>query len=196
MSTMIDMVGAALLFGVLMLAVGRVQGNLNQTMAQNTFNLNTQSEAIYVARLIEYEVSKAGYGVTGSKISLADSQRIAFKGAMTYGGTIDSVAYYVGEPDTTTQNPDDFRFIRYAKSSGAISQRLVMTQFVITYYDSTNAKMAVPVTGTSLNAIRGINVKFRVESAEPVTDASTGLSNYNAVTWEKLIYPRNLGKPF
>ncbi len=196
MSSMIDMVGAAILFGVLILAVGRVQVNLNQTMAQNTFNLNTQSEAVYVARLIEYEVSKAGYGVTGSKISVADTQSIAFKGAMTYGGTIDSIAYYIGAPDTTTMNPNDFRFVRYAKSSGAVSQRLVMTQFAISYFDSLNVKMTTPVTGTNLNAIRGINIKFRVESAEPVTDVARDLSNYNAVTWEKLIYPRNLGKPF
>ena len=141
MSSMIDMVGAAILFGVLILAVGRVQGNLNQTMAQNTFNLNTQSEAIYVARLIEYEVSKAGYGVTGSKISVADDQSIAFKGAMTFGGAVDSVAYYIGEADTTTMNPNDFRFVRYAQSSGALSQRLVMTQFAISYFDSSNTKM-------------------------------------------------------
>ncbi len=196
MSSMIDMVGAAILFGVLILAVGRVQGNLNQTMAQNTFNLNTQSEAVYVARLIEYEISKAGYGVTGSKISVADDHSITFLGAMTYGGAVDSVAYYTGAADTTTMNPNDFRFVRYAKSSGAVSQRLVMTQFDISYFDSLNTKMTTPVTGTDLMAIRGINIKFRVESAEPVTDASTGLSNYNAVTWEKLIYPRNLGKPF
>ena len=196
MSSVIDMIGAAILFGVLILAVGRVQGNLNQTMAQNTFNLNTQSEAVYVARLIEYEISKAGYGVTGSKISVADSQRIAFKGAMSYGGAVDSVSYYIGSADTTTQNPDDFRFVRYAKSSGEVSQRLVMTQFTISYFDSSNTKMTTPVTGANLNAIRGVNFKFRVESAEPVMDISTGLSNYNAVTWEKLIYPRNLGKPF
>jgi hypothetical protein len=193
---MIDMVGAAILFGVLILAVGRVQGNLNQTLAQNTFNLNTQAEAVYVARLIEYEVSKAGYGVTGPKISVADAHAVTFLGAMTYGGAIDSIAYYTGTADTTTMNPADFRFIRYAKSSGEISQRLVMTQFDISYFDSLNTKMTTPVMGADLNAIRGINVKFRVESAEPVIDASTGLSNYNAVTWEKLIYPRNLGKPF
>lgn len=196
MSSMIDMVGAAILFGVLILAVGRVQVSLNQTMAQNTFNLNTQSEAIYVARLIEYEVSKAGYGVTGSKISVADDHAITFLGAMTYGGAIDSIAYYTGAADTTTMNPNDFRFVRYAKSSGVVSQRLVMTRFDISYFDSLNVRMTAPVTGADLNAIRGINIKFRVESAEPVTDASTGLSNYNAVSWEKLIYPRNLGKPF
>lgn len=196
MSSMIDMVGAAILFGVLLLAVGRIQGNLNQTLAQNTFNLTTQSQAISVARLIEYEVGKAGYGVTGPKLTVANARSIAFKGAMTYGGSVDSIAYSAGAADTTTMNPDDFRFERYARSSGALSQRLVMTEFDISYFDTAHTRMTTPVTGSGLNAIRGINIRFRVESAEPVTDISTGLSNYNAVTWEKLMYPRNLGKPF
>lgn len=196
MSSLIDMVGAAILFGVLILAVGRIQGNLNSTLYQNTFNLNTQSEAVLLAREFEYELAKAGYGVTGSKISVADSMKIAFTGAMSFGGTVDSISYYTGAADSSTKNPNDFKFVRYARSSGALSQRLIMTYFRISYFDTTNTRMSTPVTGAALNAIRGINIKFRVESPEPVTDATTGLSNYNAVTWEKLIYPRNLGKPF
>ena len=196
MSAMIDMVGAAILYGVLILAVGRVQGNLNSTMAQNTFNVNTQSQAVYLAEVIEYEVCKAGYGVSGSKITVADDHTIAFKGAMNYGGSVDSIAYYAGPMDTTTQNPNDFRFVHNARSSGPMSQRLAMTAFDISYFDTTNTKMPTPVTGSALQAIRGIKIRFRLESPEPVIDAMTGLENYNAVTWEKLIYPRNLGKPF
>lgn len=196
MASMLDMIGAAILFGVLILAVGRVQGNLNQTMAQNTFNINTQTEAVNLARIIEYEVAKAGYGVTGAKVLIADSTMIAFKGAMTYGGTVDSIVYSTGAADTSTMNPNDYRFVRYAKSHGTLSQRLGMTDFLISYFDTTNTRMTTPVTGAGLTAIRGIGIRFRVESAEPITDISTGLSNYNAVTWQKLIYPRNLGKPF
>lgn len=196
MSSVIDMIGAAILFGVLILAIGRIQGNLNSTLYQNTFNLNTQSEAVQLARQFEYELAKAGYGVTGTKISVADSTRLTFLGKMTYTGAVDSISYSLGALDSTTMNPNDFRFVRYARSSGSMSQRLVMTLFKLSYFDTTNAKLSTPVTGSNLNAIRAINIKFRVESAEPITDASTGLSNYNAVTWEKLIYPRNLGKPY
>lgn len=196
MSSLIDMIGAAILFGVLILAVGRIQGNLNSTLYQNTFNLNTQSQAVALARQFEYELAKAGYGVTGSKITAADSTKITFTGKMRFGGAVDSISYYTGAADSSTKNPDDFRFVRYAKSTGALSQRLVMTYFKLSYFDTTNTKLSTPVTGANLDAIRAINIKFRVESAEPVTDATTGLSNYNAVTWEKLIYPRNLGKPY
>lgn len=196
MSSMIDMVGAAILFGVLILSVARVQGNLNTTLAQNTFNITTQTTAMGLARTIEYEISKAGYNVTGLRVTYADSTKITFRGGMAYGAAPDSITYEIGGQDSTTMNPNDYRFIRTVHSSTPISQRLGMTEFKITYYDTSGVKMATPVTGTNRLAIRGINIRFRVESAEPVTDASTGLSNYNAVTWEKLTFPRNLGRPF
>jgi hypothetical protein len=47
-------------------------------MYQNTFNLNTQAEAVALARQFEYELAKAGYGVGGSKITVADTTKIAF----------------------------------------------------------------------------------------------------------------------
>jgi len=195
MGSMLDMVGSALIFGVLLLAVGRMQGNVNSTMSQNTFNLNTQTEAVFLARLIEYDLTKAGYRVTGPKILIADSTRIAFRGALTYGGVVDSVAYCPGDEDTTTTNPRDFRLLRSTASRGALSQRLGMIYFRISYYDSLNTLMPTPVTGANRYAIRAIHIKFRVESHEPVTDAVTGEAGYFAVSWEKLIYPRNLGKP-
>jgi hypothetical protein len=196
MSSMLDMVGAAILFGILVLTVARVQANLNSTMYQNTFSMNTQTAAVLLARQIEHDITKAGYGVTGQRIATADSTQLSFRGALTYKGTVDSIAYYLGPTDTTTINPNDFRFVRYAKSGGELSERLGMTYFRIAYYDSLNHRMNTPVTGASLAAIRGIDVKFRLESLEPVTDPTTEVPDYFAVTWEKLMYPRNLSRPF
>jgi len=197
MSTMLDMVGAAILFGVLLLTVGRIQANINSTMYQNTYNMNVQSSAVFLARQLEFEVLKAGYGVTGAKMKIADSTCIAFLGALSFSGAADSVAYYTGAADSTSLNPHDFRFIRQARSGGTISQRLGMTDFRFSFYDTANVRMATPVTGaTALAAIRAIGIKFRLESFEPVIDPVTGTANYYAVNWEKIIYPRNLGKPF
>lgn len=196
MSSVLDFIGSAILFGILALTIIRVQGNLNTTMMENTLNLNTQSYAVALAREIEHDITKAGYSVTGSKILKADSTEIVFKGAQIYGGSIDSVGYSVGAADTASTNPHDFLFKRTAITGGPLSIRCGMTYFRISYYDSLNNIVHTPVTGSGLAAIRGINVKFRVESLDPVTDPLTGDVNYFAVSWEKLIYPRNLGKPF
>lgn len=196
MSSLIDMVGAAILFGVLLLTVVRVQGNLSTTQYQNTFNLSTEMEAVQIALILEHDFTKAGYGVTGKKVYSADTSSISFVGAFTYGGAVDSIAYYRGTNDSSTTNPYDFRFIRYSRSGGLQSQRLGMTSLAFSYFDTTNTKMSTPVTGSNLAAIRSIDVKFRVESLEPVIDPIRGDTTYYSVTWEKLIYPRNLGKPF
>ena len=196
MSAIMDMIGSAILFGILTLTVIRVQGNLNTTMMENTLNLNTQSYAVVMAREIEHDLTKAGYGVTGPKIFTADSTELAFIGALTYGGALDSIAYSIGDPDTLSSNPHDFVFIRTARSRGALPIRCGMTDFKISYFDSLNAPMATPIGPARRAAIRGINIKFRLESLDAVTDPLTGTTNFFAVSWEKLIYPRNLGKPF
>jgi hypothetical protein len=196
MSVIMDMIGSAVLFGILTLTIIRVQGNLNTTMMENTLNLNTQSYTVALAREIEHDLTKAGYGVTGPKIFVADSTELAFVGALTYGGELDSVAYSIGAVDTLSTNPHDFVFIRSARSRGSLPIRCGMTDFKISYFDSLNAPMATPVAASRLKAIRGINVKFRLESLDAVTDPLTGTTNFFAVSWEKLIYPRNLGKPF
>lgn len=191
---MLDMVGSAIIFGVLILTVARVQGNLNSTMYQNTFNINTQTTAVNVARQMEFDFAKAGYRVTGNKIFVADTDRVAFKGALSYGGTADSISYTIGDWDTNSVNARDRSLVRYSRISGTLKQRIGLTNLSFMYFDTLNNIMTTPVSGsTNLNSIRGINVKLRLESLEP-TDASDTTS-YFAVNWEKLIYPRNLAKP-
>lgn len=194
MNAILDMVGASILFGILILTVARVQSNLNSTLYQNTYNLNTQTAAVNLALQIEYDLAKAGYGVTGQKMFKADSNAFSFAGALSYGGTVDSITYYVGAMDTSSLNPNDYLFFRNTRSTGTLRQRVGLTQFSITYYDTVHKLMTFPITSSAaLAAIRSIDIKFRLESFEPVTTIDT--TSYYAVTWEKLVYPRNLGKP-
>lgn len=206
MSSMIDMVGAAILYGILLLVLSRVQANMNTTMQMNTFNLETQTTAVVLARQIEADLTKAGYrtGSSTQRIAIAEPTRIAFNGALTYGGTVDSVIYFWDtSADATTMNPRDRRFMRYAMSNGrTVSQRLGMTDFYIAYYDAAQHRMGSinPMGSTvppeSLGYIRAVDVRFRVESFENITNTGPDTSGYFKITWEKLLYPRNLGRPF
>lgn len=194
MGAMLDLVGSAIIFGVLILTVARVQENLNTTMYQNTYNLQTQTTAISIARQVEYDFTKIGYRVSGQKIFRADSTAIAFKGALTYGGSLDSIVYTLGDLDPNTVNPRDYLITRRS-NSGTIPQSIGLIDFYLTYYDTTNTRILPPITTTAqFNAIRSINVKLRFESREPLpaTNIDT-TSRYFGVNWEKLIYARNLG---
>lgn len=196
MSTMLDMVGAAIIFGILLLTVARMQGNLNSTMYQNTFNLNTQTAAVNLARQIEHDFTKIGYRVTGQKITSADTNAITFNGALLYGGTVQTVTYSVGTADTSSINPRDY-YLQRQDAAGLIKQRVGLISFDLSYFDTSGNKMTTPISGIpAFAAIRAINVKFRLESWEPVTTLTDTIPNYFAVSWEKLIYPRNLSKPY
>lgn len=196
MSTMLDMVGSAIIFGVLLLTVARMQGNVNSTMYQNTFNLNTQTAAVNLARQIEHDFTKMGYRVTGPKITSADTNAVTFNGALLYGGTVQTVTYSVGAADTASINPRDYYLQRQA-AAGLIKQRFGLISFNLSYFDTSGNKMNTPVSGAAaFAAIRSINVKFRLESWEPIRTLNDTTPYYYAVSWEKLIYPRNLGKPY
>lgn len=193
---MLDMVGSAIIFGILILTVARMQGNLNSTMYQNTFNLNTQTAAVNLARQVEHDFTKMGYRVTGQKVTSADTNAVTFKGALSYGGTVETVTYSVGVADSASLNPRDYYMQRQA-TAGLIKQRFGLILFNLSYFDTSGNKMTTPISGASaFAAIRAINVKFRLESWEPIRTLNDTTPYYYSVSWEKLIYPRNLGKPY
>ncbi|MBI3585848.1 MAG: hypothetical protein HY088_01800 [Ignavibacteriales bacterium] len=196
MNIMLDLVGSAIIFGILILTVARMQGNLNSTMYQNTFNLNTQTAAVNLARQVEHDFTKMGYRVTGQKILSADTNTVSFKGALSYGGTVETVTYSVGTADSASLNPSDY-YMQRQTTAGLIKQRFGLILFNLSYFDTSGNKMTTPISGASaFAAIRAINVKFRLESWEPIRTLNDTTPYYYAVSWEKLIYPRNLGKPY
>ncbi len=73
MSSIIDMITATVIFGVLALTVARVQSNINVSSYQNQYNVIVQTNAVELARQIEWDFTKIGHRVSGQKIVLADS---------------------------------------------------------------------------------------------------------------------------
>ncbi len=181
-----------LMFAVLVVSVARVQLNLNSTVSQNTFSVTTQESCVALARQIEYDFLKIGLHVSGQKIFYADSTKIAFKGDLTYSGIPDSVVYSVGttSQDSYSLNPNDFPLFRNLNGT-TIQQNWGLTSLKISYFDSLSHLIPTPITTTAnCNLIRGINVRLRVESPAPVYSYYD--TTWSAVTWEKLLLPRNL----
>ncbi|MFH0990882.1 MAG: hypothetical protein V1799_12785 [bacterium] len=195
MQGMLDIIGSMLIFGVLILTVARVQQNLNTTLYQSTFNIQTQRNAIELAKQIEFEFTKIGYRVTSNQLVYADSNRIIFKGDIRNTGQVDSIRYSKGTTSlaTSSTNPRDFPLIRRSKvSNDSLVQHFGITRLSFAYYDSTNTAMTTPVSSGLMINVRAINVAFRVESFESVYDPVSGDTTWFAVNWQKRIYPRNL----
>lgn len=204
MPAMIDIIGATIIAGMVLLIIFGVTANLNQTLYMSTFSLNVQTSAISIARIIEHDFYKMGYNISKSNqiILQADSNCLRFwMGRIQASGAIDTtrVTYYSGATTdpivSTTRNPRDRMFYRIEEGS-TISANVGVTSFNLAYFDSAGTQL--PATNLDFVArqqIKSIRVRVFIESPEPVLqyrDLADTTASYIGVYWEKLIYPRNL----
>ena len=189
-STMMDIMASTIIFGTLMFTIGRVQINMNSTMYYNTYNYMTQNYALELAKVIEHDFHKMGFGISGVKVDTAETTKIRFKYYILGNATMRTVTYSLGSLDSTSQNPNDHIFYR-TENGVTVQQNVGVTEFKLTYLDSLFRPLTAPVTGASRDSIHAIQVHFRVESHAPII--LPDVTTYISVFWEKLIYPRNMG---
>jgi len=193
MSSIIDMITAAVIFGVLTLTVARVQSNINVSSYQNQYNVIVQTNAVELARQIEFDFTKIGHRVTGQKVLLADSTEIRFVANLDNTTLTNSVRYDVGDSTQcpATSNTRDFPLYRI-QDGKTVKQNWGLTSFRISYYDDSNVKIPTPITSASeLARIHSIRVAFQLQSPEPTVSQQD--TTWAAASWEKIIVPRNLG---
>jgi hypothetical protein len=192
MSSFFDVIASTIVFGILALTVARVQTNINSTMYENQYNLVTQTNAVELARQVEWDFSKIGHHVTGQKILWADSTGLRFYADLRNNSAINDVTYFCGDTSDVqgVKNPNSFPLFRRSGLS-TVKQNWGLTYFRITYYDSAYQRIPTPITTLErLRKIKAIDVAFKIESSEPVYSVSD--TTWAAVTWEKTIVPRNL----
>lgn len=191
MSNMLDIVGSVVLFGILMLTIGRVQTNLNTAMYASSFTQITQHNAVDLARQLEADVTKIGFKAATEKIKVADSTHLKFRADFLNNGTVSEIEYWVGDTSDADATPNPLDFPLYRKDqNGTIEQLWGMTYFHIQYFNMNYQELATPVVSDSLPKIYAIWLKFIIEGREPAGSAID--TTYYSITWQKLIYPRNM----
>lgn len=184
MSTFWDLMGSMLIGSLLMITILAFSNNLSNERCMSNLWVITQESACTLSDVIEYDLSKIGYG-TGSKennILYADSNAVSFLLDLDNDGSLDSVMYYVSDVSgaSGTENPNDVLFYRIVNDDQNAGSALGVTNFRINYYDSTGA-----VTDT-LNRIKEIEVIFDIESPLTIDDY------YPTVHIRKSVKPKNI----
>lgn len=186
MAVMLDIIGAALLVGMLMVTILNVNLNMTVETYKSASEFHTQTELIQLARIMEFDIYKMGYGVSKPNIVAADTSHLKFRtNLQDVAGTRDSVEYILGTPVTTSANPHDRHLLRIENIS-KVSISYSVTRFRLTYYNARDSVIPTPVTGFMLDSIRAVKVQLALESPEPFD------SSYAGAFYEKIIYPRNL----
>lgn len=198
MASLLDIIGATIIAGMVILIIIGVTANLNQTLYTSTYSLNAQMAALTMARIIEYDFYKMGYNVnkaTDTLVLFADTSRIRFKSDLLNQGVgaVTRMEYSLGGLVGFTPNPKD-RFFSRIHGNSTINSNLGITRFRLMYYDSTGKQITTPISHIdSLKKIKAIKVTVNIESPEPVIPTSDpNKRDYIGIYWEKLIYPRNL----
>lgn len=193
MSTFIDLITSVVVFGVLALTVGRIQSNINVSMYENQFNVVVQTNAVELARQVEWDFAKIGHHVTGQKILYADSSEIRYYADIDNNHIIHTIRFFTGDTSQclSTSNLRDVPLFRL-QDGNPVQQNWGLIGMRLSYYDDANTEIGTPIIGASqLARIHSIGVSFRLQSAEPVISPQD--TTWAEVCWEKTIVPRNLG---
>ncbi len=193
MAIMMDIVGAFVLVGMLMLTIMGININMSDETYKGLTELNLQTQSIQLARIMEFDFYKAGYNVSKpGVIAMADTSKIKFyTNLFAVPGRRDSIEYDLGSYVTSSTNPNDKSLYRYENTT-RVFINFSVTRFKLSYYNSSDVQLSTPVTGSNLDSIKAIKVLLTLASPEPFDTTRSGGSKYVTTYYQKRIYPRNL----
>lgn len=182
MHSIIDYIGSMVTGGVIFVMMMGYYINVSATGVTQVFNTTTQEDVTSITEIIEYDMRKAGYGITDSiAFAAADSNRFAIRGDFNNDGTADTVTYWLSDtqmPGTT--NPLARMLYRRAGNQTRTLTANPVTRFRAWYYDATGN----PTSNTA--AVRFARIAMQVECKVQNGDQPV------AVFWERVIKPQNI----
>lgn len=182
MNILIDLLGASLIGGLVMLLIVNLNAYSTETKFASDADLRLQQDAKTLAEIINDDLRKIGYKYDGTAISVADSQRISFYGDIDNDGSMDQVTYFLGTKAEAgiTPNPNDRVLYRVVNSDTIGGPTLGLTNLRFSYLNKGEQVTAYA------DSICYIKAEIWVETILPVKD------EYPFTYWEMTINPRNI----
>ena len=189
MSNWLDIMGSFVVGSIVVLILFNLNISINAAASENLYSGIVQRNVTSAAELIEHDLYKIGFRISGDKITVADSNEIKFYTDINNDGLNDEIHYYSGNTNDlmSTYNPNDYLLTR-EKNKEKPAALIVVVDFKLTYFDS----LAQIIDYTALqnqserNKIRTVGVRLECETEEKIDD------HYEAVEWEKKIKPKNI----
>jgi hypothetical protein len=190
-TTLLDIIGSMTTFGLLLLAVLRLNASASESSYAYNQNYLLQRNMVVLTVMLEDDLKHIGIGVYqlgdeyGGVLS-ADSNNLKFRAIMTPGSNkVDTVEWKSELPPIAgTPNTRIFYLDRILNGK---TQRMNLgaTRFRFKYWnitDPTTELTATPITGTNCGGIGPVSVEIRLESAYKITEQYTKTTSYMADT--------------
>jgi hypothetical protein len=189
MNSLIGTLGATVISGYLILMMIHFNTNVSSANFEILNSNISQEDAIETGKVLEFDLYKIGFKVTGEKIQIADSLEIKYFADFNNDDVIDSIRYYVGNTSELnhTSNPDDRPLYRKVNANPANAIGAA-TDFNFAYLDSTGSQISyASLSNASVREkIKSLRILVGIEAAEPVN------SVYHGVDFFRIIRPKNL----
>lgn len=185
MGVWLDIIGSALIGSLLLLNLMGVGSLISEQGFRNVLNYATQGDISAMTEIVEYDLVKAGFRVSGTAVDLADTGQVRFMADIDANGVIDTLHYYSGATTELahTPNPEDRILYRVKNGDTAGAVKMYVTDFNLSYFNTNGDSLAMPV---NTGDIRHIRVRFVAESQVPYD------TSYEMSFVELNIHPKNL----
>ncbi|MBN1301907.1 MAG: hypothetical protein JW995_11890 [Melioribacteraceae bacterium] len=189
MWSLLDTLGAAVIGGMVILLVISINLQMNSMSSELIENNIVQTNTSESIDILKYDFYKIGYKATGEKISIADSNQIKYAADIDDNGSVDTIFYYFSVQNVdsgATNNPN--RFLYRQENGGSTMIYSMLSDFVLTYFDSLGSQLNYASLSTSLqrSRIRSIRVEMSHSSNYMINN------QYQTTDWTGIIRPKNL----
>ena len=167
-STLLDIVGATILGGLLLLGI--ISLNKSSTEKSNQYRCEaiSQQNLVSIVELIEHDFSRIGYCENPDSIVAAEDMIIAADStSITFwtdlarsqtdfrgDGIKDQLVYELGQDVNDTPNPYDKILYRYKKGTNRDASNLGITKFRLHYFDNMNNELTFPIDTKKISSIQ------------------------------------------
>lgn len=184
MGSHLNLIGSIVIAGIIFLTINRFHSSMIENSHEKTFGAITSQNWSSMAKLIEYDFNKMGFGVTSNinPLVLADTSRIHFLSDIDENGAVDTVKYILSNVTAAqaTENPNDRILYRLVNNQLMREAPVGVTRFRLRYYDNRGN------IETVLSDIRTIEITLEVECTTQFND------RYRNYFWQTRISPPNL----
>jgi len=172
-STILDIIGAFVIGGILLLTLFRVNDNTVQNYFYYNSDFILQRDLVDIIFIVEGDLRRIGYCADpdnlvppNQTILSADSNAITFVTDLQKVGKLDTVAYRTGTTSdlSETPNPRDiplYRVINNGDEERSITG--VVTQFRLVYFDALGNTIPLPIVDPG--EIQTMELSIKVENA-------------------------------
>jgi hypothetical protein len=210
MSTMLDIIGAMVIRGAIVLMTLYLSVSLQSAYTYKSTLYTVKQKTVIPAEILTDDLRLAGYGPTTSKVfTIATSQAMQFSADVNNDSIPETVYYYLGPPYAGTTHQSLFRVVSSINGGAPYELARDIDSLCFTYYDVYGNTLS----GSNISGIKSIKVSLVMESNAQVADeitatpspsglysnaksADTTTSNFSTkyvrAFWERTVFPQNL----